>query len=172
MPTRGAGPASRTETGARAPGRAADELERARTVLDAHIEDHGLKHTKQRDAILEAFLASPGHVTSEDLFERVRSTHPEIGAATVYRALKLFCDAGIANAIHFRDGVTLYEPNRTHHDHLICLGCNEVVEFECSMIEDAQQNIAQTYGYRLTEHRHDLYGYCRRCQRAGKGRES
>ena len=137
----------------------------ARATLDAYLVRHGLKHTRQRDVILEAFLAAKGHLTSEDLYERVRKKNPEIGAATVYRSLKLFCQADIATPTHFRDGVTLYEHQATHHDHLICVGCGEVVEFECEMIEGAQQDIAQTYGYRLTNHRHDLFGYCARCQR-------
>jgi Fur family ferric uptake transcriptional regulator len=145
------------------------EFEREHAKLQEYLDRHGLKHTRQREAILESFLRSQGHVTSEDLYERVRREHPEIGAATVYRTLKLFCEAGIADDIHFRDGVTLYEHQRTHHDHLICLGCAEVVEFECAMIEEAQEEIAKTYGYHLTNHRHDLFGYCPACRGRGRG---
>ena len=65
-------------------------------------------------------------------------------------------------------GVTLYEHRSAHHDHLICVGCGEIVEFECSLIEKAQLDIAKQYGYRLTNHRHYLYGYCTRCQKPGK----
>lgn len=140
------------------------ELDHALAKLRAYLNQHGHKHTRQREAILEVFLGSKGHVTSEELFERVRHAHPEMGAATVYRSLKLLCDAELATASHFRDGVTLYEHQGTHHDHLVCLSCGEVVEFECSMIEDAQERIAAHYGYRLTNHRHDLYGYCRSCK--------
>ena len=145
-----------------------DALLEARAKLDAYLARHNLKHTRQRDVILEAFLASEGHMTSEDLHERVHAGHPEIGAATVYRALKLFSEAGIASTSHFREGVTLYEHQATHHDHLVCLGCGEIVEFECEMIEDAQTRIAVEFGYRLTNHRHDLYGYCPVCQKAGR----
>jgi Fur family ferric uptake transcriptional regulator len=141
-----------------------ETLEDARVKLERYLARHGLKHTRQREIILEAFLATQGHVTSEDLHERVRASNPEIGAATVYRTLKLFNDAGIASASHFRDGVTTYEHPLAHHDHLVCVGCGEVVEFECSMIEETQQRIAITYGFRLTAHRHDLFGYCPRCQ--------
>jgi Fur family ferric uptake transcriptional regulator len=141
-----------------------DSLDEARGKLEAHLARHGLKHTRQREIILDAFLATQGHVTSEDLWERVRATHPEIGAATVYRTLKLFADAGIASASHFREGVTTYEHPLAHHDHLVCVACGRVVEFECSMIEDAQTRIATEYGFRLTAHRHDLFGYCPSCQ--------
>ena len=143
-----------------------DYLEKARKQLSDYLTRRGLKHTKQREAILESFLDAGGHLTSEDLYERVRDRHPEIGAATVYRTLKLFCEAGLAEPSHFRSGVTLYEHRHGHHDHLICVGCGEIVEFECSMIEATQLEIAEQYGYRLTNHRHDLYGYCRRCQRS------
>jgi len=141
-----------------------DSLEEARAKLEGYLARHGLKHTRQREIILEAFLATPGHVTSEDLHERVRASNPEIGAATVYRTLKLLSEAGVASASHFREGVTTYEHPLAHHDHLVCVACGEVVEFECAMIEDAQQRIAVTYGFRLTAHRHDLFGYCPRCQ--------
>lgn len=143
------------------------DVEQAQRRLGEHLSRHGLKHTRQRDAILEAFLGAGGHMTSEELYERVRAEHPEIGAATVYRTLKLFCDAGIAQPSDFRSGITLYEHRSGHHDHLICVGCGEIVEFECSMIEGAQLDIAERYGYRLTNHRHDLYGYCPRCRKRG-----
>ena len=143
-----------------------EAITKAREELSVYLTRHGLKHTRQREAILEAFLEAGGHMTSEDLYERVRAHHPEIGAATVYRALKLFCDAGLAQPSHFRSGVTLYEHPHGHHDHLICIDCGEIVEFECSMIEATQLEIAERYGYRLTNHRHDLYGYCTKCRAA------
>ena len=139
----------------------------ARDRLNSYLVRHGLKQTRQREAILDAFLASTGHVTSEDLYERVRSDHPEIGAATVYRTLKLFVDAGVANASTFREGITVYEHELQHHDHLICLGCSRIIEFECAEIESAQLRIAKDHGFRLTRHRHHLFGYCSDCQSAG-----
>lgn len=163
--------------GASGAGRADDELgdavsergsasfdARARSKLVTYLSRHGLKQTRQREAILEAFLAAEGHVTSEDLYERVRGESPEIGAATVYRTLKLLVDAGVANASTFREGVTVYEPEQHHHDHLVCLGCGEIIEFECDEIETKQLEIARSHGYRLTRHRLHLFGYCPACQ--------
>jgi Fur family ferric uptake transcriptional regulator len=146
-----------------------DEQAAARQQLSDYLSQHGLKHTRQREAILEAFLETGGHVTSEEVYERVRASNPEIGAATVYRTLRLLCDAGIANPSHFRSGVTLYEHRSAHHDHLICVGCGEIVEFEWPLIEKAQLDVAKEYGYRLTNHRHYLYGQCPRCQQRGSG---
>ena len=142
---------------------------RMHKLLEEHLARHGLKQTRQREAIFEAFVAAKGHVTSEELYEVVRARHPEVGAATVYRALKLFCDAGVARAHHFRDGVTLYEREGHHHDHLICTGCGAIVEFERALIEEEQEKVAVEHGYRLTQHRHILYGLCAKCQKKALG---
>ena len=116
---------------------------------------------------MDVFLTEEGHLTSEEICGRVRRKHPEIGAATVYRTLKLFCDAGVANAIRFGEGGTLYEHRQAPHDHLICLSCGEIVEFECPMIEDQDLKIAAQHGYQLVNHRHLLFGYCPSCQERG-----
>lgn len=146
----------------------ADELQHAREELNDYLGRRGLKHTRQREMILEAFLASRGHITSEQLYESVRADHPEVGAATVYRTLKLLVDAGIANASTFNEGVTVYEHQPRHHDHLICLGCGEIIEFECDEIEQKQLEIAREHGFRLTRHRLHLFGYCATCQKQGR----
>ncbi len=140
------------------------ELQRDRQKLAAYLTRNGLKHTRQRDAIHQALLSAEGHISSEDLYESVRRENPEIGAATVYRTLKLLCEAGLANSIQLRDGVTLYERQHAHHDHLICTGCGEILEFESAVIETEQIRIAQEKGYRLTKHRHQLFGFCATCQ--------
>lgn len=142
-----------------------DAQQEAQEQLNDYLSQNGLKQTRQREAILAVFLSAEGHLTSEDVHERVREDHPEIGAATVYRTLKLLCDAGIANAHHFRDGVTLYERRGRHHDHLICQSCGEIVEFRNELIEREQEEVAKRHGYRLTKHRHILYGACARCQK-------
>jgi Fur family ferric uptake transcriptional regulator len=137
------------------------DLERA--ALARYLEGHGLKHTRQREAVLEVFLEATGHITSEELFEQVRKRYPNIGHTTVYRTMKLLCEAGLALERHFDDGVTRYEIPHAHHDHLICTRCGQIVEFECRMIESAQDEIAERYGWTLLRHRHELYGHCPRC---------
>ena len=138
------------------------ELERK--ALAQYLEDHSLKHTKQREAILEVFLGVEGHITGEDLHQRVKDRHPGIGYTTVYRTMKLLCEAGLASERHFDDGVTRYEVEHEHHDHLVCVRCGKIVEFECSMIESAQDDIVKRYGFRLLRHRHELYGHCPSCR--------
>jgi hypothetical protein len=84
------------------------DLEQA--ALSRYLEQHSLKHTKQREAILEVFLEATGHITSEAIFEHVRTRYPNIGYTTVYRTMKLLCDAGLAHERVFEDGVTRVRP--------------------------------------------------------------
>jgi Fur family ferric uptake transcriptional regulator len=131
--------------------------------LAQYLEDHNLKHTKQREAILETFLEAAGHITSEEIYNRVRKSHANIGYTTVYRTMKLLCEAGLAVEHHFDDGITRYEIEHDHHDHLVCIRCGKIIEFECAMIESAQVDIAARYGFRVLRHRHELYGHCPDC---------
>ena len=138
--------------------------EAERRALARFLEEHSLKHTRQRDEILSVFLEAKGHVTSEELYSRVRERAPAIGYTTVYRTMKLLCDAGLASERHFDDGNTRYEIAHEHHDHLVCTRCGKIIEFECEMIESAQEAIAARYGFRVLRHRHELYGHCRECR--------
>ena len=131
--------------------------------LSRYLEEHSLKHTQQREAILAAFLEASGHITSEEIHNRVRVGHPNIGYTTVYRTMKLLCEAGLASERHFEDGVTRYEIEHEHHDHLVCLLCGKIIEFECEMIEKTQLEIAQSHRFRVLRHRHELYGHCADC---------
>ena len=118
----------------------AHEVERE--ALSRYLEGHNLKHTKQRDLILEIFLNAKQHVTSDELYQAVRAKHPSIGYTTVYRTMRLLCDAGLAEEHHFDDGVTRYEIEHEHHDHLVCTRCGKIIEFECRSIEATQTRIA------------------------------
>ena len=108
----------------------------------AYLERKGLKTTQQREAIVDAFLRSSGHVALEDLLSSARRKYPRVGLATVYRTVKLLEEAGIAEARHFGPGQTLYEvaEGRAHHDHLICEACGFIIEFESDEIEQLQEH--------------------------------
>jgi len=135
-------------------------------ALARYLDQRNLRHTRQRDAILDAFLEATGHITSEEIYERARQKHPSIGYTTVYRTMKLLCDAGLANERRFEDGVARYEIRHEHHDHLVCVRCGKIVEFECHMIEGAQNDIADRYGFQVLRHRHELYGHCESCRKS------
>ena len=132
--------------------------------LARYLEAHGLKQTRQREIILEAFLEAGGHLTGEDLYQLIREEYPKIGYTTVYRTLKLFVEAEIAEERRFDDGVARYEIENKHHDHLVCLLCGKIFEFESSVIEQAQREVADGLGFVVLRHRHELYGHCEDCR--------
>ncbi len=125
----------------------------------------GLKSTNQRELILEEFLRAGAHLSTEDLYLRLRKKNPRIGYATVHRTLKLFAQCGIAEQRHFGDGQARYEASDhdEHHDHLICISCGKIVEFEDSRIEELQIEVAGEHGFSIERHRLDLYVYCSHC---------
>jgi Fur family ferric uptake transcriptional regulator len=133
----------------------------------AYLRRKRLKTTQQREAIVDAFLRSKGHVALEDLLNSARKRNPGVGLATVYRTVKLLEEAGLAHARQFgTGGHTLYElaGQRHHHDHIICQECNHIVEFENDEIETLQERIAKKHGFSITRHRHEIFGLCEKAQ--------
>ena len=130
-----------------------------------YLVKKGLKTTRQREYILDEFLRSSSHLSTEELYLRLRKKHPSIGYATVYRTLKLFAECGIAAERNFGDGQTRYESTTSeeHHDHLICTGCGVILEFEDPRIEELQERVAQKHGFKILKHRLELYGLCAKC---------
>ena len=126
----------------------------------------GLRSTRQRDIILDIFLSTHEHVSVEELYLKIKSSHPGIGHATVYRTLKLFSEAGLAREILLHDGQTRYEHVLAgeHHDHLVCTGCNAIIEFEDETIEKLQEEIAARHGFMIRRHKLEIYGLCARCR--------
>lgn len=130
----------------------------------SHLDDQGLKYTRQRQAIAQVFFRDvEGHQSLNDLLAAAQALQPSIGYATVYRTMKLMAESGVALEHRFVDtGQTLYEPNLEgdHHDHIICLTCGRIVEFESDEIEVLQDAIAKQYGFEVRKHRHEIYGDC------------
>jgi Fur family ferric uptake transcriptional regulator len=145
---------------------AAARIDHARSRLAQWITDKGLKATRQRDVIVDAFFESQGHLSVDELLSEVTRRDAHIGAATVYRTMKILTECGLASARHFDDGQTRYEPalDRAHHDHLICTSCHTIVEFENERIEELQDLVARQHGFTVTRHKLELYGLCKNCQ--------
>lgn len=133
------------------------------------MRQQGLRSTEQRRLIVDTFFEIGEHVTLDRVLELVRASDPRIGYATVYRTMKMLATSGIARECRFGDGFTRYElaDEQTHHDHLICLGCGQITEFEEPAIEEIQRSVASRYGFEIHEHKHELYGLCAECRRAG-----
>ena len=126
-----------------------------------YIQDRRLNTTAQREAIVEQFLRTRDHVSIDELLTKVRKRHPRVGYATVYRTLKLLVDSGLAVERQFGDGQARYEVVGDHHDHLICVKCGLILEFEDEEIERLQDRIASRLGaFTVLRHRHELYGLC------------
>ncbi len=141
------------------------DLDRLREELDAYMSRKGLRSTEQRRTIIDAFFDQREHLTVDELLELVRAKDARIGYATVYRTLKMLADSGIVVEHRFGDGYTRFElaDDEAHHDHLICLTCGKITEFEAPAIEELQEKIAARYGFDVLEHKHELYGTCRSC---------
>jgi Fur family transcriptional regulator, ferric uptake regulator len=126
-----------------------------------YCKKHKLNSTQQREAIVDLFIRSHEHASIDELLARVRKKHPKVGYATVYRTLKLLEDSGLALSRHFEDGQTRYEVAGAHHDHLICVKCNMILEFENDDIERLQEEMASKLGgFRVLRHKHELYCIC------------
>ena len=135
-------------------------------VFLRHIQRAGLKRTAQRDLILEVFLRTEEHLSSEDLYRLVQREDPAIGQTTVYRTLKLLTDAGLAREVRFGDGRTRYEHNykHPHHDHMICTQCGKTIEFFSADLERLQDKIAAKHKFEITHHTLRMFGYCADCR--------
>jgi Fur family ferric uptake transcriptional regulator len=134
--------------------------------LSEYLSGQGLKSTRQRDVVLNAFVSAGRHLSAEELYLLVKKSNPGIGYATVYRTLKLLAEAGLADERRFEDGFTRYEYNASdgHHDHLICTRCGRIIEFENERIEQLQQDVARKNRFQVKSHKLELYGLCVACQ--------
>ncbi len=127
-------------------------------VIEAQCVAKGMRMTEQRRVIARALAQSADHPDVEELYRRCAEIDPHISISTVYRTVKLFEDAGIIERHDFREGRARYEQiSETHHDHLIDLRSGRVIEFQSEAIERLQADIARRLGYRLVDHRLELY---------------
>jgi Fur family transcriptional regulator, ferric uptake regulator len=126
--------------------------------IEQACQDRGMRMTEQRRVIAQVIADSVDHPDVEELYRRAASVDNRISIATVYRTVKLFEDAGILERHEFRDGRARYEEaGEQHHDHLIDLNSGDVIEFRNEDIERLQEAVARELGYRLVDHRLELY---------------
>jgi len=119
----------------------------------------GVKLTDQRKIIAKTMSDSQDHPDVDELYKRASKIDSKISIATVYRTVKLFEEAGIVAKHDFKGGKARYEElNEGHHDHLIDIKTGEIIEFVDNEIEKLQQKVADKYGYKLVDHKLELYG--------------
>ena len=127
--------------------------------VEALCADKGLRITEQRKVIARVLSEAEDHPDVEALHARASAIDPGISIATVYRTVRLFEDAGILERHDFGDGRARYEPApEAHHDHLIDVETGKVIEFVDPELEQLQKQIAEKLGFRLVDHRMELYG--------------
>jgi Fur family ferric uptake transcriptional regulator len=137
-----------------------------RDILDDHLDSQGLKKTQQRYAILDTFLANPGHISAYELHALLRKRHQGIGFSTVYRTLRLFTECRLAHEVNFGDGQARFEKafHRDNHGHLICSKCGHTEEFDAPSIAKTETQISEKHGYKILGFKFEIYGLCKKCQ--------
>jgi Fur family ferric uptake transcriptional regulator len=136
----------------------------------ASLRPAGGKRSSKRDRIVQVFLRQEGHVSADDLFDRVRREAAGIGRATVYRTLQWMVEAGIARKVDFGEGRSRFEPSYRHprHFHLICTTCHSSSEFLSSDVESLMEEIAAERSFTTAQSVVQIYGTCEQCRTGRK----
>lgn len=136
-------------------------------VLDKFIASKGLRHTPQREMILETFLSTERHISCDELYKLVKKKNKNIGYTTVYRTMKLFSESGLCGEIDFGDGILRFEHQygHQHHDHLICLKCGRFIEVMKPGIEKMQDRLVKEHKFVPLRHKLQIFGVCQKCQK-------
>lgn len=134
------------------------------------LKEKGYKLTPQREATLKVILQNQGkHMSAEEIYNEVKKECPEIGLATVYRAMVLLEELGILYKHNFEDGKNRYElshPDEDHrHHHIICIECGKVEEVEEDLLGHLEEEIEKKYHFKIIDHQLEFYGYCSACRR-------
>lgn len=134
------------------------------------LQQKGLRRTKQRDELVDVFLRTEKHLSTQDLFDIIRRKNKDVGYATVARTLKLLAESGLCRVVDFGDGVQRFEHKygHEHHDHLICLECGRFVEIYSKKLEKIQDEVVKKHGYIQEYHKLDIFGLCPRCGKRSK----
>jgi len=130
--------------------------------LDQFVSSQRLNHSRSRQKVVEVILGLNSHFTALELVKKVHSRYPKVGAATVYRNLPVLVGAGILReSLSHEDGQVVYElDDAHHHDHIVCLDCDAILEFHEAKIESLQEKTLVRLGFKQQRHHHVVYAYC------------
>lgn len=135
------------------------------TILAEAIVAKGYRMTHARQVIIEQLVASGGHITADDLATQVRATAPQVGRMTVYRTLELLCELGQLRPIFQGTGAAHYIlMSEGSHHHLICVRCNQVIEFDECRTDELTAQLSETYNFQVQGHLLEIHGVCAQCQ--------
>ena len=152
------------------------EQKKVQELLKAKLKEKGLKVTHQRLLVLSVLAENSGrHMTAEDIYELVSENYPEIGLATVYRALQLLWDMQLVDRINLDDGCVRYEIGhlfegemKHNHHHLICRTCKKVIPFGDDLLDELESHIEEATGFHVLDHELKFYGQCKECWKKEK----
>ncbi len=139
--------------------------------LDEFIRRKGLRRTGQRDRIMQEIFAKDDHFTAEELYDRVRKSDSGTSRATIYRTLALLVEAGLLREIDLGENETTYDPNfvdKPSHNHLVCIDCGQVLEFEDPHIDTLNDCVARRLGFRPLEHTLKIKASCEKLRLHGR----
>ncbi|MDX1395107.1 MAG: Fur family transcriptional regulator [Gemmatimonadota bacterium] len=134
-------------------------------LFRAALQERHLPVTHQREAVARMLFESGGHLSADDIADRLRRDDVHVGKATIYRTLGLLVEVGLAAEHDFDEGFKRYETRigPAHNDHLVCTSCGDVVEFHRDELESLQDHVARSHGFHVLTRQLKLYGLCARC---------
>ena len=132
----------------------------------ALLRERGNRVTLQRRAILKIIEEDGRHLSADEIFYLARKQVPRLSLSTVYRTLDLLKELDLVSELRLGDDHHHYEAQSDQHQHLVCLGCGEVIEFQCSHRGGVHEQLAHRYGFEITGSRVELLGYCEACSEA------
>lgn len=137
--------------------------------LTATLRQRGHRMTPQRQLILSALGSFEGHVSAEEIHQKVASQFPQVNISTVYRTLELLEELGLVTHTHFDDGVTQYHlASAGIHQHLVCRGCGSEQELDLALLEPLARKLHEAYGFSADLAHFAIVGLCRECRRTKK----
>ena len=131
------------------------------------LKRQGLNLTRQRQEILHTLLAAEKHLTAEELYDLLKRKDPTLGRATIFRTVKLLQECGLAAEVTTAGGRSKYEikADRPHHDHMVCMECGRITEFQSPRMEHFQDEAIRKHRFEALWHRHEIFGRCRDCRK-------
>jgi Fur family ferric uptake transcriptional regulator len=143
-------------------------MQTEKEIFHSHIKAKGLKYTTERKRILEAVLSMPSHFEVDELHMKMREQYNnKVSKATIYRTLPLMVESGILREVLFVDKHAHYEHTyrHKHHEHLICIKCEKIIEFVNPQLENLLIRVADTHQFQIQEHKLEMTGICKDCRK-------
>ena len=141
-----------------------------RQRLESFLEEKGLRHTVQRQAIIEAVFSTDKHFTAEELLAMAKEREPTVSRATIYRTLPLLCASGLLKELALGKDYKYYDPNYSKfptHNHIICNDCDKIVEFDSKEMQQLEDKISHQFGFQLASQDVQLRGACEQLKQFG-----